>query len=101
MFEIKFERRSLKHKFRKMEHHAASKLAKVEMELWSHFKDDIQESHEASGLLKSLQASYDQLQSKMQESIEETTMEAGLVKEKADFVTEKAMLVLADHREAN
>ena len=37
---------------RREEHHAASKLAQVGMELWSEYRDDIHESHEAIGALR-------------------------------------------------
>mmetsp|Transcript_106261 Transcript_106261/g.298891 ORF Transcript_106261/g.298891 Transcript_106261/m.298891 type:complete len:365 (-) Transcript_106261:103-1197(-) len=100
-FEIHFERRSLQRKFRKEEHHAASKLAKVEMELWSHFRDDIHESLEARAFYNSLNASYVQLESKIESAITQNTQDLGLSAAKANVLVQRIVRLLADHRADN
>lgn len=100
-YEVRFERRTFHHKMRHEEHQAATKLAKVEMELWSHYHDDIHESHEAIGLLKSLNVSFDELKDKLHSTIEADTKDLGLPPAKAAQLAEHMLHVLADHKRAN
>mmetsp|Transcript_21251 Transcript_21251/g.61352 ORF Transcript_21251/g.61352 Transcript_21251/m.61352 type:complete len:388 (-) Transcript_21251:103-1266(-) len=101
LFEVRFERRSFHRQLRKEEHHAASKLAQVEMELWAQYRDDIQESHEAHSLLKSLSASYDLLQPKLQSMIEEASKELNLNTDKAHALADKILHLVADMQKDN
>mmetsp|Transcript_18240 Transcript_18240/g.42939 ORF Transcript_18240/g.42939 Transcript_18240/m.42939 type:complete len:397 (-) Transcript_18240:93-1283(-) len=101
LFEVRFERRSFHRQLRKEEHHAASKLAQVEMELWSQYRDDIVESHEAQALLRSLNASYDQLQVKLQATIDAVAVELNLNKDKATHLADRILHQVADMQQDN
>merc|ERR1719414_567482 len=57
VYDIRLEKKSFHRDMRVEEHHAASKLAQVQMELWSQYRDDVEESHEAARLLDTLNAS--------------------------------------------
>lgn len=101
LFEVRFERRSFHRKLRKEEHHAASKLAQVEMELWSQYRDDIVESHEAQALLRSLNASYDQLQVRLQSTIDSAAKDLNLNKDKATHLADMILHEVADMQKEN
>merc|ERR1712217_242768 len=66
VYDIHLEKKTFRKEMRQEEHHAAGKLAQVQMELWSQYRDDVQESHEASRLLKQLDATYGEFQGKFQ-----------------------------------
>merc|ERR1719284_1733935 len=78
VYDIHLEKKVLHREMRKEEHHAASKLAQVQMELWSQYRDDVKESHEAARLLDILNTSYAQFKPKLQTSIDEVGKEMGL-----------------------
>mmetsp|Transcript_22982 Transcript_22982/g.64138 ORF Transcript_22982/g.64138 Transcript_22982/m.64138 type:complete len:380 (+) Transcript_22982:59-1198(+) len=98
-FEIHLEKRSLKKKMRHEEHHAATKLAKVEMELWSHFHDDIHESQEARAILRVLNASYEDFRVKLQNTINNEAKEFSISPEKASHMADKVLHLLAEHKQ--
>jgi len=97
-FEVRFERRSFHRKLRKEEHHAASKLAQVEMELWAQYRDDIHESHEANAVLASLSASYDNFQATLQRTIESEAKDLNLNSAKATHLADVILHLVADMR---
>eukprot|EP00413_Alexandrium_margalefii_P013570 CAMPEP_0204531106 /NCGR_PEP_ID=MMETSP0661-20131031/10989_1 /ASSEMBLY_ACC=CAM_ASM_000606 /TAXON_ID=109239 /ORGANISM="Alexandrium margalefi, Strain AMGDE01CS-322" /LENGTH=402 /DNA_ID=CAMNT_0051537239 /DNA_START=55 /DNA_END=1263 /DNA_ORIENTATION=+ len=101
LFEVRFERRSFHRKLRKEEHHAASKLAEVEMELWSQYRDDIVESHEAQALLRSLNSSYASLQAKLQATIDSAAKELNLNKDKATHLADMILHEVAAMQQDN
>mmetsp|Transcript_57844 Transcript_57844/g.179733 ORF Transcript_57844/g.179733 Transcript_57844/m.179733 type:complete len:403 (+) Transcript_57844:80-1288(+) len=101
LFEVRFERRSFHRKLRKEEHHAASKLAEVEMELWSQYRDDIVESHEAQALLRSLNSSYSSLQAKLQATIDSAAKELNLNKDKATHLADMILHEVAAMQQDN
>merc|ERR1719261_1338396 len=78
VYDVRFEKKNLHRMMRVEEHHAASKLAQVQMELWSQYRDDVQESHEARTLLKHLDASYGEFQGKFQGAVTEFAAELNL-----------------------
>jgi len=101
IFEIHLERRDLHRELRKEEHHAASKLAQVGMELWSEYRADIQESHEAQMMLKSLNMSYESFQAKMKTSVGESAKSLGVSQEKAAKLADTLLQLVADHQKQN
>jgi len=101
LFEVHFEKRSFHRQLRKEEHHAATKLAHVEMELWAQYREDIMESKEAHAVLKSLNASYDTLQGTLQKTIEDAGKELNLNKDKAASLANKVIHLVAKVREDN
>lgn len=100
-FEIHFERRNYQDDMRHEEHQAASKLAQIEMELWSHYREDIHESNEAESLLRSLNASYDEFKMKLQSTILGVAKDLGLEPGKASALTGAALELIANHRQEN
>mmetsp|Transcript_1162 Transcript_1162/g.1285 ORF Transcript_1162/g.1285 Transcript_1162/m.1285 type:complete len:365 (-) Transcript_1162:38-1132(-) len=101
LFEVRFERRSFHRKLRKEEHHAVGKLAQVEMELWSQYRDDITESHEAQALLRSLNDSYSQLQGRIQSTIDNAAKDLNLNKDKATHLADLILHQVADMQQEN
>uniref|UniRef100_A0A7S4T165 Uncharacterized protein n=1 Tax=Alexandrium monilatum TaxID=311494 RepID=A0A7S4T165_9DINO len=101
LFEVRFERRSFHRKLRKEEHHAASKLAEVEMELWSQYRDDIVESNEAQALLRSLNTSYASLQVRLQSTIDSAAKELNLNKDKAAHLADLILREVASMQQDN
>lgn len=95
-FEVHFERRSFHRQIRKEEHHAANKLAKAEMELWSHYRDDIKESNEAATVLSRLSASTDSFQGRLKEAVEAVAANIGLKQDKAASLTGAILHLVAD-----
>lgn len=100
-FEVRFERRSFHRKLRKEEHHAASKLAQVEMELWAQYRDDIHESHEANAMLTSLSSSYDSFQVSLQKTIDTAAKDLNLNSAKATHLADVILHLVADLRKEN
>mmetsp|Transcript_10026 Transcript_10026/g.24217 ORF Transcript_10026/g.24217 Transcript_10026/m.24217 type:complete len:372 (+) Transcript_10026:101-1216(+) len=98
-FEIHLERRSLHRELRKEEHHAASKLAQVGMELWSEYRDDIHESHEAQMLMKLLNVTYQSFEARVKATVDETSKDLGLNKEKAAKLADTLLHLVADQQQ--
>lgn len=96
VYDVHFEKKTLHRQLRVEEHHSAAKLAQVQMELWSQYRDDIKESHEAQKLLKDLDASYGSLQGKLKAAVDETSAELGLNPVKASKFAEKIVHLVAD-----
>merc|ERR1719199_935512 len=71
VYDVHFEKKTFHRQLRVEEHHAASKLAQVQMELWGQYRDDVQESQEATILMKRLEASVPQFESKLQVAVKE------------------------------
>jgi len=97
-FEVRFERRSFHRKLRKEEHHAAHKLAQVEMELWAQYRDDIHESQEANAMLAGVSASYDKFQANLQKTIDSAAKELNLNSDKATHLADMILHLVADMR---
>jgi len=100
-FEVHLEKRAFHRQLRKEEHHAASKLAQVSMELWAEYRDDIHESSEAHSLLKSLEESHKQFQGKLSAAIDSEAKELGLNKDKAAHLADKILHLVADMQQQN
>jgi len=100
-FEIHLEKRSLKRELRKEEHHAASKLAQVGMELWGEYRDDIHESHEAQMLVKLLNSSYSSFQDRIKTSVDTTSKDLGLNADKAQKLVDQILHLVADQQQAS
>ncbi|CAE7458820.1 unnamed protein product [Symbiodinium necroappetens] len=98
-FRIHLERRSLHRELRKEEHHAASKLAQVGMELWSEYRDDIHESHEAQMLMKLLNVTYQSFEARVKATVDETSKDLGLNKEKAAKLADTLLHLVADQQQ--
>lgn len=101
VFDIHFEKKTIHRQLRQEEHHAASKLAQVQMELWSEFHSDIQESHEAQALVKNMNASYGTLQGKIKASVNELSAELSLNPVKAEKFADKLLHLVADMQQDN
>jgi len=100
-FEIHLEKRSLKKELRKEEHHAASKLAQVGMELWGEYRDDIHESHEAQMLVKLLNSSYSSFQDRIKSSVDSSSKDLGLNADKAQKLVDQILHLVADQQQAS
>jgi len=100
-FEVRFEKRSFHRKLRREEHHAASKLAQVEMELWAQYRDDIHESNEANAMLTSLSTSYDSFQASLQKTIDTAAKDLNLNSAKATHLADVILHLVADLRKEN
>lgn len=101
VFDIHFEKKTLHRQLRVEEHHAASKLAQVQMELWSQYRDDIQESYEAQSLLRSLDTSYTQFQGKFHSVVSDVAAELNLNPVKAAKFADKILHIVADMQQSN
>lgn len=96
VYDVHFEKKTLHRQLRQEEHHAASKLAQVQMELWSEFHNDIKESHEAQALLKSMNESYSTLQGKIKAAVNDLSAELVLNPQKAEKFADKLLHLVAD-----
>lgn len=101
VFDIHFEKKTIHRQLRVEEHHAASKLAQVQMELWSEFHSDIKESHEAQLLLKNMNDSYGQLQGKIKAAVQELSAELSLNPVKTEKFADKLLHIVADIQQDN
>jgi hypothetical protein len=101
VFDIHFEKKTLHRQLRVEEHHAVEKLAKVQMELWSQYRDDIQESNEASMLLKHLEASYGEFQGRFKGAVTEFSNELKLNQDKSSKFADKILHLVADMQQDN
>eukprot|EP00913_Durusdinium_trenchii_P015722 g14775.t1 len=99
-FEIHLEKRALHKDLRREEHHAASKLAQVGMELWSEYRDDIHESHEAQMLMKLLNSSYSNFEAKVKATVDATSKDLGLNSDKAAKLADSVLRLVADQQKA-
>lgn len=101
VYDIHFEKKNIHRQLRQEEHHAASKLAQVQMELWSEFHSDIQESHEAQALLRSMNESYGTLQGLIKGAVTDLSAEIGVNPDKAAKLTDKILHLVADMQQEN
>lgn len=101
VYDVHFEKKTLHRQLRQEEHHAASKLAQVQMELWSEFHHDIAESHEAKALLKSMNSSYGMLQGKIKAAVDELSAELSLNPVKTEKFADKLLHIVADVQQDN
>ena len=99
-FEIHLEKRTLRRELRKEEHHAASKLAQVGMELWSEYRDDIHESHEAQMLMKLLNSSYTNFEAQVKATVDATSKDLGLNSDKAAKLADSVLRLVADQQKS-
>lgn len=100
-FEVRFEKRSFQRKLRKEEHHAASKLAQVDMELWAQYKEDIRESIEAQSMVRSLNSSYDKFQAGLQKTIDASAKDLNLNSAKAAHLADMILQLVANLKTNN
>eukprot|EP00927_Polykrikos_kofoidii_P027041 TRINITY_DN2393_c0_g2_i1.p1 TRINITY_DN2393_c0_g2~~TRINITY_DN2393_c0_g2_i1.p1 ORF type:complete len:400 (-),score=103.05 TRINITY_DN2393_c0_g2_i1:87-1286(-) len=102
-YEIRIERRSFLSNIRSTAQKGdawASKLAKVEMQLWAHYQRDIQESEEAKQLTERLNESYNLFKSQLNEKVQIAAKEADMPADKAaDVATRLAQIVLKHRHE--
>jgi len=101
VYDVHFEKKTIHRRLRVEEHHAASKLAQVQMELWSEFHSDIQESHEAQALLRSMNDTYTLFQDNLKTSIHDLSAEIGLNPVKAEKFTDKLLHLVANMQQEN
>lgn len=99
-FEIHLEKRTMHRELRREEHHAASKLAQVGMELWSEYRDDIHESHEAQMLMKLLNSSYTNFEAQVKATVDATSKDLGLNGDKAAKLADSVLRLVADQQKA-
>jgi len=98
-YEIRLERRSFHRKLRREENAAAAQLAQVEMELWTHFRDDVRDSREALQLMDSLNSSLDELSVKLQTTIGKMARNFGLPQDKASILADTTVSLMAEQRQ--
>lgn len=101
VYDIRLEKKNFHRDMRVEEHHAASKLAQVQMELWSQYRDDVKESHEARRLLSILNASYSQFKPKVEGAVNEVAKEMGMNPDRAAKFADKILHVVADMQKDN
>lgn len=101
VYDIKLEKKTLHRQVRQVEHTAASKLARVQMELWSQYRDDVQESKEAQILLKQLESSSDQFKDKFQSAVNELAQELNLPQDRSAKFADKILHLVADMQADN
>eukprot|EP00927_Polykrikos_kofoidii_P027040 TRINITY_DN2393_c0_g1_i1.p1 TRINITY_DN2393_c0_g1~~TRINITY_DN2393_c0_g1_i1.p1 ORF type:complete len:382 (-),score=102.50 TRINITY_DN2393_c0_g1_i1:84-1229(-) len=103
-YEVHIERRSVLSFIRKQARRGdewASKLAKVETELWTHYQRDIDESEDAKHITRRLNESYELFQSQLHDSVQDVAKEVGMPTEKAVFLASKLMQIVLKHRHDN
>jgi len=101
VYDVKLEKKTLHREVRQVEHHAATKLAHVQMELWSQYRDDVQESREASILLKHLEASYGEFQGRFQTAVNELAQELNLPQERSAKFADRILHLVTDMQQDN
>lgn len=101
VYDVHFEKKNLHRQVRQVEHHAASKLASVQMELWSQYRDDVHESEEASQTLKALEASYDTFKPMFSTAINDLAKEFNLNQERANKFADRILHLVADMQQDN
>lgn len=101
VYDIHFEKKTLHRQHRIEEHHAASKLAQVQMALWSQYRDDIQESQEAGNLLHTLNSSYSEFQGKFRSAVDDFAKELNINTVKASSFADKILHLVAAMQESN
>ncbi|CAK0822099.1 unnamed protein product, partial [Prorocentrum cordatum] len=101
VYDIRLERKSSHRDKRVQEHHAASKLARVQMELWAQYRGDVQESREASRLMAALQNSYTDFKPQLQAAVADVAKETGLNPDKAADFADRILHVVADLQNDN
>merc|ERR1719183_1286362 len=101
VYDVHFEKKTFHRQLRVEEHHAASKLAQVQMELWSEFHNDIQESHEAKALLRYMNDSYGTLQSSIKTAVTELSVELNINEHKAAKFADKLLHLVVNMQQDN
>jgi len=101
VYDVRLEKKTFHRERRVEEHHAASKLAQVQMELWSQYRDDVSESHEATRLLNALNASYTQFKPKLEVAVTDVAKDMGLNADRASKFADKILHVVADMQKDN
>jgi len=101
VFDIRLEKKSFRRQMRVEEHHAASKLAEVQMELWSQYRDDARESSEAARLMDRLNKSYDDFMPKFKLAVDDVANEMSFNPDTAAKITDKILHVAADMQTDN
>lgn len=96
VYDVHLEKKTFRKEMRQEEHHAAGKLAQVQMELWSQYRDDVQESHEASRLLKKLEAGYGDFEGKFKSAVTDFSAELNFNPDKAAKFADKILHLVAD-----
>ncbi|CAK0806640.1 unnamed protein product [Prorocentrum cordatum] len=96
VYDVRLEKKTFHRERRVEEHHAASKLAQVQMELWSQYRDDVQESREATRLMATLNASYTQFKPKLEVAVNDVAKDMGLNTDRASKFADKILHVVAD-----
>lgn len=97
-FEVQVERRSVIRELRQAERRATAHLAKVEMELWAQFHDDIHESNDAVAVLRSLNVSYTDFNEKIQGRIKDLSIDLNLPEAKTSLLADRVVGLVAQHR---
>mmetsp|Transcript_52647 Transcript_52647/g.137147 ORF Transcript_52647/g.137147 Transcript_52647/m.137147 type:complete len:382 (-) Transcript_52647:112-1257(-) len=101
VYDVRLEKKTFHRERRVEEHHAASKLAQVQMELWSQYRDDVQESREATRLMATLNASYTQFKPKLEVAVNDVAKDMGLNTDRASKFADKILHVVADMQKDN
>lgn len=96
VYDIHLEKKTLHRQLRIEEHHAAAKLAKVQMELWAQYRDDIQESREAEALLGTVDKSYTNFKEKFTDATKELAAELSMEPVKAQRYADRILHMVAD-----
>lgn len=101
VYDVRLEKKTLHRQVRTVEHHAARKLAEVQMSLWSQYRDDVAESKEADLLMKHMEKTYGRFQGKFQEAVNELAQELNLNQEKAGKFADRILHIVADMQQDN
>lgn len=101
VYDVHLEKKTFRKEMRQEEHHAAGKLAQVQMELWSQYRDDVQESHEASRLLKQLDSTYGEFQGKFQGAVNDFAKDLNLNPEKTTKFADQILKLVSSMQQDN
>mmetsp|Transcript_18521 Transcript_18521/g.43371 ORF Transcript_18521/g.43371 Transcript_18521/m.43371 type:complete len:379 (+) Transcript_18521:66-1202(+) len=101
VYDVHFEKRTIHRQLRQEEHVAATKLAQVQMELWSQYHDDIRESFEAQSLVRNLDMTYKQFQAKIHGETDALATEFGIRPDKANKLADRIIGLVADMQANN
>merc|ERR1712187_948044 len=82
-YDIRVELKTQHRHARAKEHRAASKLAQVQMELWSQYSDHVKESSEATALMETLNKSYDEFMPKVKSAVDDVASKMNLNRDQA------------------
>lgn len=101
VYDVHLEKKTFHRQIRIEEHHAASKLAQVQMELWGQYREDVAESHEAAILMKRLEASVPMFETKLQTAVAELAQELNLHQDRSKTFADKILHLVADMQKEN